>query len=151
MTTDTPRVWFITGASSGIGLELASQALDAGEAVAAVSRNMTEAGADLGPSDSLLAVSTDVRDQAAISGAVKAAVARFGRIDVVANNAGYGLFGAVEEVSDTQARAIFDTNVFGALNVLRAVLPVMREQRSGHVLQGSSYFGQTAVPGVGLL
>jgi NAD(P)-dependent dehydrogenase (short-subunit alcohol dehydrogenase family) len=151
MTTDNPRVWFITGASSGIGRELARQALDAGEAVAAVSRNMTGAGADLGPSDALLAAGADVRDQAAVSGAVKAAVARFGRIDVVANNAGYGLFGAVEEVSDAQARAIFDTNVFGALNVLRTVLPVMREQRSGHVLQSSSYFGQTAIPGVGLL
>jgi NAD(P)-dependent dehydrogenase (short-subunit alcohol dehydrogenase family) len=150
MATETSRVWFITGASSGIGRELARQALDAGEAVAAVSRN-TAGLAELGKPDLLLAVDADVRDEAAVRKAAEAAASRFGRIDVVANNAGYGLFGAVEEAADGQARAIFDTNVFGVLNVLRAVLPVLRAQRSGHILQGSSYFGQTAIPGVGLL
>jgi NAD(P)-dependent dehydrogenase (short-subunit alcohol dehydrogenase family) len=150
MATETSRVWFITGASSGIGRELARQALDAGEAVAAVSRN-TAGLTELGKPDLLLAVDADVRDEAAVRKAAEAAASRFGRIDVVANNAGYGLFGAVEEAADGQARAIFDTNVFGVLNVLRAVLPVLRAQRSGHILQGSSYFGQTAIPGVGLL
>jgi NAD(P)-dependent dehydrogenase (short-subunit alcohol dehydrogenase family) len=150
MATETSRVWFITGASSGIGQELARQALGAGEAVAAVARNKA-AMAGLGGSGQLLAVDADVRDEAAVAKAVDAAASRFGRIDVVANNAGYGLFGAVEEAADAQARAIFDTNVFGVLNVLRAVLPVLRAQRSGHILQGSSYFGQTAIPGVGLL
>jgi len=151
MTTEAPRVWFITGASSGIGRELARQALAAGEAVAAVSRHAAGPDGELGPSDLLLTASADVRDQDAVGKAVEEAAGRFGRIDVVANNAGYGLFGAVEEASDAQARAIFDTNVFGALNVLRAVLPVLRQQWHGHILQGSSYFGQTAVPGVGLL
>jgi NAD(P)-dependent dehydrogenase (short-subunit alcohol dehydrogenase family) len=151
MATESPRVWFITGASSGIGRELARQALAAGEAVAAVSRHAAGPDGELGPSDLLLTASADVRDQDSVRKAVEAAAGRFGRIDVVANNAGYGLFGAVEEASDAQARAIFDTNVFGALNVLRAVLPVLRQQRHGHILQGSSYFGQTAVPGVGLL
>ena len=151
MATETPRVWFITGTSSGIGRELARQALAAGEAVAAVSRHAAGPDGELGPSDMLLTASADVRDQDSVRKAVEAAAGRFGRIDVVANNAGYGLFGAVEEASDAQARAIFDTNVFGALNVLRAVLPVLRQQRHGHILQGSSYFGQTAVPGVGLL
>ena len=151
MATEAPRVWFITGASSGIGRELARQALAAGEAVAAVSRHAAGPDGELGPSDLLLTASADVRDQDSVGKAVEAAAGRFGRIDVVANNAGYGLFGAVEEASDAQARAIFDTNVFGALNVLRAVLPVLRQQRHGHILQGSSYFGQTAVPGVGLL
>jgi NAD(P)-dependent dehydrogenase (short-subunit alcohol dehydrogenase family) len=150
MATETSRVWFITGASSGIGRELARQALDAGEAVAAVSRN-TAGLTELGKPDLLLAVDADVRDEAAVRKAAEAAASRFGRIDVVANSAGYGLFGAVEEAADGQARAIFDTNVFGVLNVLRAVLPVLRAQRSGHILQGSSYFGQTAIPGVGLL
>ena len=150
MATETSRVWFITGASSGIGQELARQALGAGEAVAAVARNK-DAMAGLGGSGQLLAIDADVRDEAAVAKAVDAAASRFGRIDVVANNAGYGLFGAVEEAADAQARAIFDTNVFGVLNVLRAVLPVLRAQRSGHILQGSSYFGQTAIPGVGLL
>jgi NAD(P)-dependent dehydrogenase (short-subunit alcohol dehydrogenase family) len=151
MATEAPRVWFITGASSGIGRELARQALAAGEAVAAVSRHAAGPDGELGPSGMLLTASADVRDQDSVRKAVEAAAGRFGRIDVVANNAGYGLFGAVEEASDAQARAIFDTNVFGALNVLRAVLPVLRQQRHGHILQGSSYFGQTAVPGVGLL
>lgn len=79
------------------------------------------------------------------------AVNTFGGLDVVANNAGYGLFGAVEESTDEQARAIFDTNVFGLLNVLRATLPVLRAQRSGQILQGSSFYGRVAHPGVGLL
>ncbi|MFD7845766.1 SDR family NAD(P)-dependent oxidoreductase [Nocardia sp. NPDC059764] len=146
----TPRVWFITGASSGIGRELAIQALAAGEAVVAVARH-TETLAGLAQSDQLLAIEADVRDETAVAKAVERSVTRFGRIDVVANLAGYGLFGAVEEASDAQARAIFDTNVFGVLNVLRATLPVLRNQRSGHILQGSSYYGQTADPGVGLL
>lgn len=151
MATENRRVWFITGATSGIGRELARQALEAGEAVAAVARNTSGLAGQLGQPGLLLAADADVRDEAAVRKAVDGAVSRFGRIDVVANNAGYGLFGAVEEVTDPQARAIFDTDVFGALNVLRAVLPVLRGQRSGHILQGSSYFGQTAVPGVGLL
>jgi NAD(P)-dependent dehydrogenase (short-subunit alcohol dehydrogenase family) len=150
MATETSRVWFITGASSGIGQELTRQALDAGEAVVAVSRSPVGL-AGLGRPELLLAVDADVRDEAAVRKAVDAAASRFGRIDVVANNAGYGLFGAVEEAADAQARAIFDTNVFGVLNVLRATLPVLRAQRCGHILQGSSYFGQTAIPGVGLL
>jgi NAD(P)-dependent dehydrogenase (short-subunit alcohol dehydrogenase family) len=151
MATENPRVWYITGATSGIGRELTRQALEAGEAVAAVARNTSGLAEQLGKPDLLLTADADVRDEAAVRRTVDEAVSRFGRIDVVANNAGYGLFGAVEEAADPQARAIFDTNVFGALNVLRAVLPVLRGQRSGHILQGSSYFGQTAVPGVGLL
>jgi NAD(P)-dependent dehydrogenase (short-subunit alcohol dehydrogenase family) len=92
-----------------------------------------------------------VTNEDAVNDAVKRTVAEFGSIDVVANNAGYGLFGAVEEATDAQARAIFDTNVFGVLNVLRATLPVLRAQRSGHILQGSSLYGQYAHAGVGLL
>jgi NAD(P)-dependent dehydrogenase (short-subunit alcohol dehydrogenase family) len=150
-TSQTPsRVWFVTGASSGIGRELARQALEAGEAVAAVARSTANL-ADLGEHDLLLKIDADVRDEAAVQVAVGQAIARFSRIDVVANNAGYGLFGAVEETTDAQARAIFDTNVFGVLNVLWATLPVLRAQRSGHILQGSSFYGQTAHPGVGLL
>src|SRR5215469_11286806 len=150
MTTSTSPVWFVTGATSGIGRELTRQALDAGEAVTAVARSTTGL-ADLGPQDMLLTVDADVRDEAAVRRAVQQTTARFGRIDVVANNAGYGTFGAVEEATDAQARAIFDTNVFGSLNVLRAALPVLRGQRSGHILQGSSYYGQMADPGTGLL
>ncbi|MGW4340579.1 SDR family NAD(P)-dependent oxidoreductase [Rhodococcus koreensis] len=144
------RVWLITGATSGIGRELTKYALAEGEAVAALSRS-TEALAGLGPEDRLLRIDTDVRDAASVQSAIDQTVARFGHIDVVANNAGYGLFGAVEESTDAQARAIFDTNVFGVLNVLRSVLPVLRGQRAGHILQGSSLYGQSAHPGVGLL
>ncbi|MFD6268305.1 SDR family NAD(P)-dependent oxidoreductase [Nocardia asteroides] len=150
ITENTPSIWFITGASSGIGRELAVQALAAGEAVIALARH-TEKLTDLGQHERLLIIEADVRDEAAVARAVEQSVARFGRLDVVANLAGYGLFGAVEEAADAQARAIFDTNVFGVLNVLRATLPVLRRQRSGHILQGSSYYGQTADPGVGLL
>jgi NAD(P)-dependent dehydrogenase (short-subunit alcohol dehydrogenase family) len=152
MTTsaDNPPVWFVTGATSGIGLELVRQGLRAGERVVAIARNV-DSLAEFDQAASLLAIKADVRDELAVSVAVDQAVAKFGRIDFVANNAGYGLFGGVEEATDAQARGIFDTNVFGVLNVLRATLPVLRHQRSGHLLQGSSLFGQLAHPGVGLL
>ncbi|MGW4892978.1 SDR family NAD(P)-dependent oxidoreductase [Kitasatospora sp. NPDC004240] len=147
-----PRTWLITGATSGIGRELTLQALENGESVAALARDTSPLD-DLARAHDgrLLPIRADVRDERAVRDAVDGALTRFGRIDVVANNAGYGLFGAVEEASDTQARAVFDTNVFGALNVLRATLPVLRAQRRGHVLQGSSVYGQSAHPGVGLL
>ncbi|MFF5554018.1 SDR family NAD(P)-dependent oxidoreductase [Streptomyces olivaceoviridis] len=146
------RTWFVTGATSGIGLALARAAAERGDNVAAIARR-TDALKSLtdayGPR--VLALSADVRSPEDLEAAVAATVRVFGRIDVVANNAGYGLFGAVEESTDAQARDIFDTNVFGVLNVLRATLPTLRAQGSGHVLQGSSYYGQTAHPGVGLL
>lgn len=151
-TTSATRTWFITGASSGIGLALARAAARRGDHVTAVARNadrMRPLIDDFG--DHIAAIEADVIDPASVQAAVESTVANFGRIDVVANNAGVGLFGAVEEVADDQARAIFETNVFGVLNVLRAVLPVLRRQRSGHIVQGSSYYGQTAHPGVGLL
>ncbi|MER7757153.1 SDR family NAD(P)-dependent oxidoreductase [Kitasatospora sp. NPDC097643] len=147
-----PRTWLITGATSGIGRELTLQALENGDAVAALARDTASLDelADV-HGKRLLLIPADVRDEQAVREAVERTLARFGRIDVVANNAGYGLFGAVEEASDAQARAVFDTNVFGVLNVLRATLPVLRAQRSGHILQGSSVYGQSAHPGVGLL
>jgi short-subunit dehydrogenase len=151
-TRSTVRTWFITGATSGIGQALATAALGRGDNVTVLARH-TEQLRDLATehSDRVLVIDTDVRDAESVRAAVQRTVDRFGRIDVVANNAGFGLFGAVEEASDAQARAIFDTNVFGVLNVLRATLPVLRKQRSGHLLQGSSYYGQTAHPGVGML
>lgn len=146
------RTWFVTGATSGIGRELVAQVLAAGDQVTAVARRSARLG-DLTEkyAGTVLAIDADVRSECDMQRAVDATVESFGRIDVVANNAGYGLFGAVEEAGDEQARAVFDTNVFGVLNVLRAVLPVLRRQRSGHVLQGSSFYGQFAHPGVGLI
>jgi NAD(P)-dependent dehydrogenase (short-subunit alcohol dehydrogenase family) len=160
--TNEAKTWFITGATSGIGRALTAAALRRGDNVAALARkaggldgHARKAGGldDLAREfgTALLPVAADVRDEAAVRAAVERTVAVFGRIDVVANNAGYGLFGAVEEAGDAQARAVFDTNVFGVLNVLRATLPVLRAQRSGHILQGSSVYGQSAHPGVGLL
>jgi NAD(P)-dependent dehydrogenase (short-subunit alcohol dehydrogenase family) len=146
------KTWFITGATSGIGRELTVAALRRGDNVAALARAVDSLDELARQFDrTLITLAVDVRDEASVRAATERAVAAFGRIDVVANNAGYGLFGAVEEASDAQARAIFDTNVFGNLNVLRATLPVLRAQRSGHILQGSSVYGQSAHPGVGLL
>jgi NAD(P)-dependent dehydrogenase (short-subunit alcohol dehydrogenase family) len=152
MTGTAPSTWFITGASSGIGHALARAAAARGDNVVALARDLASVAPDLSKDPArVLALTVDVRRSTEVQDAVDRAVAKFGRIDIVANNAGYGLFGAVEEATDEQARGIFDTNVFGVLNVLRAVLPVLRAQRSGHVLQGSSYYGRVAHPGVGLL
>ncbi|MER7702447.1 oxidoreductase [Kitasatospora sp. NPDC097605] len=145
------QVWFITGASRGFGLEIARRALADGDAVVATARDpkaVREALPDAG--ERLLAVALDVTDEAGVREAVAAAVERFGRIDVLVNNAGRGLVGAVEEASDEEARAVFDTNVFGLLAVSRAVLPVMRRRRSGRVINISSVGGFTAGAGWGV-
>ncbi|MFF0271649.1 SDR family NAD(P)-dependent oxidoreductase [Kribbella sp. NPDC004536] len=146
------RTWFITGASSGIGLALAVRAAERGDNVIAVARRaegLTQLTEKYG--DQVLSAIADVADLSRLQSAVDAGLQRFGRIDFVANNAGYGVFGAVEEATDAQVRAIFDTNVHGVLNVLRATLPTLRAQKSGHILQGSSYFGQLAHAGVGMI
>ncbi|MGW6354064.1 oxidoreductase [Streptomyces sp. NPDC055092] len=144
-------VWFITGASRGLGAEIAREALARGHDVVATARD-AEAVRRAFPdaSDSLLAVDLDVTEEATIRTAVDAALARFGRIDVLVNNAGRGLLGAVEEVSDEAVRAAFDINVFGVLSTLRAVLPTLRAQRSGHVINIGSVGGFATAPGVGL-
>ena len=145
-------VWFITGTSSGVGQATAIAALDRGDRVVATTRNPEALGELVsGDRDRVLPIRLDVRDENEAREAIAAAVAAFGRIDVVVNSAGYGLFGPVEKTTDEQARAIFDTNFFGVLNVLRAALPVLRTQRAGHVFQLSSLFGQMAWPGTGLL
>jgi len=144
-------VWFITGASRGFGLEIVRQALARGDAVVATARDPRKlAGSADGASTSLLAIPLDVNDEGQARAAAEHAVTRFGRIDVLVNNAGRGLLGAVEEASDAEARAVFDTNVFGLLTVTRAVLPVMRRQRSGRILNLSSVGGFAASPGWGV-
>ena len=152
MSGSRPLTFFITGASSGIGFALSRAAAERDDNVIAIARDVeaVAALADDHPSR-VLALGCDVRDETQVANAVAQAISRFSQIDVVHNNAGYGVFGAVEEVSDELARGIFDTNVFGVLNVLRATLPALRRQGHGHILQGSSYYGQTAHPGVGLL
>src|ERR1700722_2828354 len=143
-------VWFITGASRGFGFEMAKLALERGDQVVATARNPQAVVDALGQGEAMLALPLDVTDPDAPQRAVTAAVESFGRIDVLVNNAGRGLVGAVEEVSDEEVRAVYETNVFGALAVLRAVLPVMRRQRSGHVLNISSVAGFSASAGWGV-
>jgi NAD(P)-dependent dehydrogenase (short-subunit alcohol dehydrogenase family) len=135
-------VWFITGASRGFGIEITRQAVGRGDQVAATARNpeaITEAVPDAG--DALVALPLDVTSAGQAAAAVSATVARFGRIDALVNDAGRGLLGAVEEVSDAEARAVFDVNVFGLITVTRAVLPVMREQGAGTIINISSSGG----------
>jgi NAD(P)-dependent dehydrogenase (short-subunit alcohol dehydrogenase family) len=135
------QVWFITGASRGLGVDIARAALDAGHAVAATGRTADKVSAAVGTRDDLLVVELDVTDPASTQAAVDAAVGRFDRIDVLVNNAGNFTAGTFEEIPDADFRAQLETNFFGPLNVTRAVLPVMRAQRSGHVMSVSSLAG----------
>lgn len=150
--TDTPATWFVTGASRGLGLELVRQLLERGDQVAATTRSVERLTAALDGTDTsrLLPLAVDLADEQAVADAVRATNDRFGRLDVVVNNAGYGYLAAVEEVSDAAAREMFDVQVFGTWNVLRAALPVMRRQASGHVLNISSILGLLTFPGWGL-
>jgi len=144
------RVWFITGASRGIGALIAEAALADGNAVVAAGRNVAAIVERLGESAALLPVALDVTDEAQARAAVQQAVEKFGRIDVLVNNAGFGLLGAVEESADKDIRRMYDTNVFGLLNVTRAVLPTLRAQRSGHVINISSIGGYRGSAGFGV-
>jgi NAD(P)-dependent dehydrogenase (short-subunit alcohol dehydrogenase family) len=139
-TTDK-KVWLVTGASRGMGVDIAQAALAAGHAVVATGRDPERVRAALGVHDDLLAVALDVTDPASAQSAVAAALDRFGRIDVLVNNAGNFYAGFFEEISPEDFRAQVETNLFGPLNVARAVLPVMRAQRSGVVVTMSSTAG----------
>jgi NAD(P)-dependent dehydrogenase (short-subunit alcohol dehydrogenase family) len=138
-------VWMITGAARGMGIDIARAALEAGHSVVATARDAARVTDALGMHDRLLAVSLDILDPAAAQAAVDAAVERFGRIDTLVNNAGTFQAGFFEEISDRAYRAQMDTNFFGPLNVTRAVLPVMRAQRSGHVITITSTAGLVGV------
>jgi len=144
-------VWFVTGASRGFGAEITREALDRGHSVIAAARDVSAVlQAYPEKPDGLLAVSADVTEPGQLTAAVDAGLAEFGRIDIVVNNAGYGLVGAIEEASDKAVRDLFDVNVFGVLNTLRATLPTLRAQRSGHVLNIGSVGGFATVPAAGL-
>ena len=134
-----PRVWFITGAARGIGASLVSQLLAAGELVVATSRDVAPIVERHGQCENLLALAMDVTDEKAIAAAVDAAQGQFGRIDVLVNNAGYGHIGIFEETSLQELRDQFEVNVFGVFAVTKAVAPVMRAQRSGAIVNMSSY------------
>jgi NAD(P)-dependent dehydrogenase (short-subunit alcohol dehydrogenase family) len=150
MTTNTAPVWFITGCSSGFGHELARQALARGGKLVATARDTAPLAEVLhGHEDRALACTLDVTDASQIRAAVAAAEARFGRIDVLVNNAGYGYQAAVEEGEEALIRALFDTNVFGVFALTRAVLPGMRLRRHGHVINITSVAGLVGLAGSG--
>ncbi len=149
MASDTP-VWFISGCSTGFGRELAKLVLARGWRAVVTARDADRV-ADLaeGAEDRALAVSLDVTDQSQIDDAVAQAKAKFGRIDVLVNNAGYGYQASIEEGEDSEIRAQFDANVFGLFALTRAVLPIMRGQKSGHVINITSVAGLVGFPGSG--
>lgn len=144
------KTWFITGTSRGFGREWAAAALERGDNVAATARD-TSTLDDLAQiyGDRLLPIALDVTDRDADTAAVQQAHERFGRLDIVVNNAGYGHFGFVEELSEADVRDQMETNFFGALWVTQAALPIMREQGSGHIIQVSSIGGISAFPIIG--
>ncbi|MBB4107180.1 SDR family NAD(P)-dependent oxidoreductase [Pedobacter zeae] len=142
------KVWFITGASKGLGLSLVNQLLKAGQSVAATSRNIDElkkaVNADAGK---FLPLAVNLADEKSVEEAVKATIAKFERIDVVINNAGYGIGGSIEELTDAETRTSFDVNVFGTLNVIRKVTPYLRAQRAGHIINIASIAGIAGATG----
>ncbi|ACU60176.1 SDR family NAD(P)-dependent oxidoreductase [Chitinophaga pinensis] len=145
------KIWFVTGASKGFGLEIVKAVLAAGDKVVATVRgNVEQLEAALGNVPELLVVNMDVVNEQEVQQAVGTAITRFGRLDVVVNNAGFGIVAAIEEASDEETRKQYDTNVFGLLNVVRAVLPHLRRHRSGHIINFSSLFGYGAIPGFAL-
>jgi NAD(P)-dependent dehydrogenase (short-subunit alcohol dehydrogenase family) len=145
------KTWFITGASRGFGRVWAQAALERGDRVAATARNVENLkGLTETYGDRMLPIALDVTDRAAVFAAVGRAVETFRSLDVIVNNAGYGLFGTVEEATEEQARRQMETNFFGALWVTQAALPVLRAQGSGHILQVSSIGGIGAFPTLGL-
>jgi NAD(P)-dependent dehydrogenase (short-subunit alcohol dehydrogenase family) len=147
----TEKVWFITGTSRGFGREWAIGALERGDKVAATARNtstLDDLTAKFG--DAILPIQLDVTDRDADFAAVKQAHDHFGRLDIVVNNAGYGHFGFIEELTEQEARDQIETNVFGALWITQAALPYLRAQRGGHIIQVSSIGGITAFQNVGI-
>jgi NAD(P)-dependent dehydrogenase (short-subunit alcohol dehydrogenase family) len=144
------KTWFITGASRGFGALVAERALAKGDSVVATARNPKAVIERFGEHPSLLPLALDVAAEDQAIAAAKAAIDRFGRIDVLLNNAGFGLMGAVEEASAAEIEAVYRTNVFGLLTVSRAVLPYMRRARSGRILNISSIGGYRGAAGFGV-
>jgi len=148
---ESQKVWFVTGASKGLGLTLINMLISQGYRVAATSRRLADLENAAGKHQNFLPLEVNLTSEESVSAALDAAVLKFGRIDVVVNNAGYGLVGGLEELSDLESRNNFDVNVFGMLNVIRNVLPQMRKQSSGHLFNIASVGGFTgSFPGFGI-
>jgi len=137
------QVWLVTGASKGLGLALVQKLLQKGFAVAATSRSAKALEKAVGQHQNFLPLALNLLDEADVQKAINATIERFGRLDVVVNNAGYGLVGAIEELTDAEVRQNFEVNVFGSLNIIRHALPQLRRQKSGHILNISSIGGFT--------
>ncbi|WP_017568970.1 SDR family oxidoreductase [Nocardiopsis halotolerans] len=150
--TDRPAVWFVTGTSRGLGLALVTYLLGRGDHVAATTRSSERLLAGLANVDTtnLLALEVPLTDESQVVRAIADTTDRFGRIDVVVNNAGYGYLGTVEETSDADVRAMFDVQIGGTWNVIRSVLPQMRAAGTGHIINVSSILGVLSFPGWGL-
>jgi NAD(P)-dependent dehydrogenase (short-subunit alcohol dehydrogenase family) len=150
MSQDNVPVWFITGCSTGFGREIATQVLDRGWRAVVTARN-PEQLRDIvaGHEEKALALALDVNDQGTVIRTIKAAEDKFGRIDVLVNNAGYGYLAAIEEGEDDEVRALFETNVFGLIAVTKAVLPGMRARKKGHIVNFSSIGGLVSFPTTG--
>ncbi|MEG4058839.1 MULTISPECIES: oxidoreductase [unclassified Microcoleus] len=145
----TQRTWLITGASRGLGAEIAKAVLAAGDRLIATARNQADLQ-QFGTNKDALVLSMDVTDEAQVKAAIATSLEKFGQIDVLVNNAGFGLLGSVEECSAEEVESVYRTNVFGLLNVTRAVLPSMRQHRSGHIINMSSIGGYRSSPGWGI-
>jgi len=148
MSTTT---WFITGASKGFGLQFVEQLLAKGHNVAATSRSIADLVKAAGTHPNLLPLEVNLSSEQSVAAAIEATIAKFGKLDNVVNNAGYGLFGGLEELTDAESRQNFEVNVFGTLNVIRQAMPHLREQKSGHIFNISSIGGFVGgFPGFGI-
>lgn len=149
---ETKKVWFVTGASKGLGLSLIKKLLEQNYRVAATTRNLQSLIAEIGEiSETFLPLEVSLTDNENVKSAIEKTVQHFGQLDVVVNNAGYGQLGTLEELSDEEARANFDVNVFGTLNVIRNAMPHLRVQKSGHIFNISSIGGYSGnFPGWGI-
>jgi NAD(P)-dependent dehydrogenase (short-subunit alcohol dehydrogenase family) len=150
--TTKKKTWFVTGASQGLGLSLVKKLLAQGYSVAATSRELGGLQKSIGmATDRFLPLAVTLTDEKSVDEAIHKTISYFGSVDVVVNNAGYGLAGALEELSDAEARSNFDVNVFGSLNVIRKVMPQLRKQNMGHIFNVASIGGFTgAFPGFGI-
>lgn len=147
----TKKVWFVTGASKGLGLALVQKLLAEGYNVAATSRSSKNFESSIESSQNFLPLEMDLLDESNVKKAVMATVEKFGRVDVIVNNAGYGQLGTLEELSDEESRKNFNTNVFGSLNVIRQAMPFLRNQKLGYIINVASIGGITgAFPGWGI-
>lgn len=145
------KVWFVTGASKGLGLTLVKKLLASGYQVAATTRDEKALSVEVGNNTDFLPLQVDLVNEGSVTSAINEAIKKFGNVDVVVNNAGYGQLGTLEELTDKEARQNFDINVFGTLNVIRAIMPHFRSKRAGHIINISSIAGFTgAFPGWGI-